>query len=626
MTPTISGVAPAPTPLAAAMAAEATAPAAAPATAQDASIAAKFASLLTVLGRRAAPATRLGTAPVELPTTPTESVPAEDAAASADAPRESRAEPTSETRGEMNAELAAIRDFVLAVTQPAPMAMGAAEPVRADAASAEPRSPAAAPSTVPSAAVGTATAVAASPEVMIAPDAEIELPATTSAADLRPVRDLALLHPRLRIRVERVIARMSREHGHDVQVIETLRSQARQEHLHAQGRTRPGEIVTWTTQSKHTEGLAADLMVDGGWSDPVAYERLQRIAREEGLSTLGSRDPGHVELKLSAPERAATRTMADAAGPRGQLPPELRAAISGTGFARPRGVSFRAARDAMAREVMAREPMRFTAHATDGTTPTAITPTAHATEASAPTAPAPTAGVPALTAPEASIARVATVAQVATVAAVARPADVAPAMSARPAVTGEASDDRAATEAPLGDASPAQTPVPANDGFALPLRAESRTAPMATAASAAATPLSASDRAERAEKIEQIQDARASRPLQSLTLRVADADGTDHRIRVDLRGGAVAADIALADASRVSPLLSRMPELAQRLGEHGYEAGALQVRALSTDGGSAGAQADARNFADDRPHQSGQQHHHSQSRHRGRRDPGGDAQ
>jgi uncharacterized protein YcbK (DUF882 family) len=107
---------------------------------------------------------------------------------------------------------------------------------------------------------------------------------------------LARLDPKFRAKLERVIAQMEKRFGHSVAVVETVRSQARQNALFAQGRTAPGPVVTWTKQSKHSEGLAADLKIDGQWSNPVAYAHLAQLAKQEGLRTLGARDPGHVEL------------------------------------------------------------------------------------------------------------------------------------------------------------------------------------------------------------------------------------------------------------------------------------------------------------------------------------------
>ena len=45
----------------------------------------------------------------------------------------------------------------------------------------------------------------------------------------------------------------------DVIVVEGVRTPQRQRDLYAQGRTKPGKIVTWTMNSKHIDGLAVDL-------------------------------------------------------------------------------------------------------------------------------------------------------------------------------------------------------------------------------------------------------------------------------------------------------------------------------------------------------------------------------
>ncbi len=111
------------------------------------------------------------------------------------------------------------------------------------------------------------------------------------------VRDLGALQPAFRAKVERVISRMKEEYGHNVTVTETYRSQSRQDQLLQQGRTTSGPIVTWTSHSLHTQGRAADLQVDGKWNNPEGFQHLQEIASQEGLSTLGPRDPGHIEMR-----------------------------------------------------------------------------------------------------------------------------------------------------------------------------------------------------------------------------------------------------------------------------------------------------------------------------------------
>ncbi|MDN4492721.1 M15 family metallopeptidase [Ureibacillus aquaedulcis] len=47
----------------------------------------------------------------------------------------------------------------------------------------------------------------------------------------------------------------------DIFLTETYRSQERQNYLYAQGRTRPGQIVTWTKSSNHKARLAWDIAV-----------------------------------------------------------------------------------------------------------------------------------------------------------------------------------------------------------------------------------------------------------------------------------------------------------------------------------------------------------------------------
>jgi uncharacterized protein YcbK (DUF882 family) len=149
-------------------------------------------------------------------------------------------------------------------------------------------------------------------------------PAAASATN-EIVRSLSALDPQLQAKLQRVAARVRNETGHTVTVSETYRSQARQNALFAQGRQTPGAVVTWTQNSKHTQGRAVDVTLDGGAAGPDAYRALQRIANEEGLQTLGARDPGHLELRGSG---AGTRVggapnipfePADASG-RGQAP------------------------------------------------------------------------------------------------------------------------------------------------------------------------------------------------------------------------------------------------------------------------------------------------------------------
>lgn len=89
--------------------------------------------------------------------------------------------------------------------------------------------------------------------------------------------------------------------GITTKIIDTVRTQERQDYLYSKGRTRPGEIVTLTRKSKHIRGLAVDLAIvksDGSitfeYSD--GYDTLQEVANSiQGLKTLGKNDAGHVE-------------------------------------------------------------------------------------------------------------------------------------------------------------------------------------------------------------------------------------------------------------------------------------------------------------------------------------------
>lgn len=104
------------------------------------------------------------------------------------------------------------------------------------------------------------------------------------------------LDPAFLGRLRRVVDRMAAEHAIEVEVVEGLRSPERQTELYAQGRTSPGPVVTWTRNSLHLRGAAADVRLDG---QPPVGERallLSRIAQQEGLRTLYPFDSGHIQL------------------------------------------------------------------------------------------------------------------------------------------------------------------------------------------------------------------------------------------------------------------------------------------------------------------------------------------
>jgi hypothetical protein len=132
-------------------------------------------------------------------------------------------------------------------------------------------------------------------------DGEIEegAGASSDASTVRHdgvVSAFSALDPDMQARLARVMSRMKQETGRGISIVETYRSQDRQDALFAQGRGTPGPIVTWTRNSRHTQGRAADVMIEGGFTDQSLIDALHRIAGEEGLRTLGAKDPGHLEL------------------------------------------------------------------------------------------------------------------------------------------------------------------------------------------------------------------------------------------------------------------------------------------------------------------------------------------
>ncbi len=144
-----------------------------------------------------------------------------------------------------------------------------------------------------------ARAAGAAPSRAVAPSGEVIM--STDALD----QDFSA-------RLDRVIDRMAQA-GHSVEVRETVRTPERQAALYAQGRTATGPVVTWTLDSRHLEGKAADVVVDGRTSG-AGYDLLHAIASEEGLRTLGAKDPGHLELPRTtadAREGAAARRGGD---------------------------------------------------------------------------------------------------------------------------------------------------------------------------------------------------------------------------------------------------------------------------------------------------------------------------
>jgi hypothetical protein len=339
----------------------------------------------------------------------------------------------------------------------------------------------------------------------------------------------------LRERVGRVIERMRDEFGHEVQVVETARTQERQDALYAQGRTASGPVVTWTQHSQHTLGRAADVMIDGGYGDAQAFAQLQQVAREEGLHTLGPRDPGHLEL------------------PRGMRVESV--SVADTGAAQPNGATG-AGKLAAA----------LAATATNVTDAGESRGTARSAERAATLAEA------AQVAPVAPVARVATVATTASVAGVAQPGVAAAGAPGGRQAGGEQKRDEH-SGARRDDHARAAAPTQ-------PMAAPQSAAP-APAAATVAAPVAAvaTDAVDRVSAVREIQDAGGARSLSHITLRLDGAAGVQETIRVDLRGATVGATIAVDDHAVADRLRTGVGELREALGRHGLTADTVQISA-----------------------------------------------
>lgn len=115
-------------------------------------------------------------------------------------------------------------------------------------------------------------------------------------------RDITALTP-LAQRACRLFLETCERHGLRIFLTETYRSQARQDYLYEQGRTRPGEIVTWTRSSRHTDRRAWDIACKPPQDlyDRMVLDRAGRIALRLGLIWGGNWSPPdrpHIEMPI----------------------------------------------------------------------------------------------------------------------------------------------------------------------------------------------------------------------------------------------------------------------------------------------------------------------------------------
>jgi hypothetical protein len=396
-----------------------------------------------------------------------------------------------------------------------------------------------------SAAAIPAVPMSAAPALVLAP---------TSGDPRRVNRTLEGLNPEFRTRLERVISRMSTEHGHRVNVVETVRDQARQDHLFEQGRTRPGPVVTWTRASQHSEGRAADVQIDGTYDNAAGYAKLARIAAEEGLRTLGARDPGHVELPGNG-ARSLPHIVSASSEPLPRPATRMESqVVRGTRVAQPAQVA-PVAQVASVAQVAA--VAQVASPATPGTARAVSPGFGRSNER-----------------PE----RTSQAAPAATLAASISASD------ARPVLTVEGTGERAGTEM-RRHSTVEPTPQHASN-------AESGLGGYSSGAFASSTPSSApvealapgsgTDAAARLGQILEMQEGGAARPLSHVLLRMEAPGGGEERIRVDLRGTSVGTIIDVTDANAAERLHARVGELQHALEGKGLEAESVQIRSATT--------------------------------------------
>lgn len=117
-------------------------------------------------------------------------------------------------------------------------------------------------------------------------------------------RDIMALTPAAQAACNLFMAKC-RAKGLNVLITETYRSQERQNYLYEQGRSRPGNKVTWTKNSRHTSRRAWDICknIKGQeFSDAGFFKACGAVAKELGITwggTWSTPDTPHFEISTS---------------------------------------------------------------------------------------------------------------------------------------------------------------------------------------------------------------------------------------------------------------------------------------------------------------------------------------
>ena len=102
-------------------------------------------------------------------------------------------------------------------------------------------------------------------------------------------RDIKQLNPLAQTACNLFLAECKRA-GINIFITETYRSQARQNYLYEQGRTRPGQVVTWTKNSNHTGRMAWDIAASPPKQlyDVATLNAAGAVAKRLGITWGGS--------------------------------------------------------------------------------------------------------------------------------------------------------------------------------------------------------------------------------------------------------------------------------------------------------------------------------------------------
>lgn len=119
-------------------------------------------------------------------------------------------------------------------------------------------------------------------------------------ADHHTDRRITTLHPDIQAAVQPFLDEVYQELGLNLRITDAYRTEAEQDELYRQGRTKPGNAVTKAPGGKsyHNYGLAFDiieLLPRGAVNDQLDYEAIATIAKRHGFTWGGAGDKPHFQ-------------------------------------------------------------------------------------------------------------------------------------------------------------------------------------------------------------------------------------------------------------------------------------------------------------------------------------------